>query len=67
MISIGAASDRIPAIPGGIDGPVVGGIAKHGRFEGDLSSTREDADIGDSVNFQNDLFEDVCFANLNFQ
>ena len=29
----------------------------HGRFEGDVSSTRRDIAIGDSVNFQNDLFD----------
>jgi hypothetical protein len=56
-----------------IDGEIAGGIAMHGRFEGestycineswsniapgDVSSTRRDIHIGDSVNFQNDLFD----------
>jgi hypothetical protein len=33
-LSIGGVSDKIPPLPGKIDGPVAGGIAKHGRFEG---------------------------------
>jgi len=57
MISIGHSAKEIPAPPGKIDGPVAGGIAMHGRFEGDVSSTRRDNHIGDSVNFQNDLFD----------
>lgn len=57
MISIGHESPEIPAPPGQLDGPVAGGIAKHGRFEGDVSSTRRDSSIGDNINFQNDLFD----------
>ena len=34
QISIGGASPLVPPLPGMIDGPVTGGIAKHGRFEG---------------------------------
>jgi hypothetical protein len=33
-ISIGGVSPLVPPLPGKIDGPVTGGIAKHGRFEG---------------------------------
>jgi hypothetical protein len=59
MLSIGGmVHDRIPALPGNIDGPLPpGGIAKHGRFEGDLSISREDAAIGDSINFQPGVFD----------
>ncbi|KAF7310009.1 Cloroperoxidase [Mycena indigotica] len=34
-----------------------GGIAKHGRFEGDASITRADALIGDNRNFQDRLYD----------
>ncbi|KAJ7655394.1 Chloroperoxidase [Mycena rosella] len=47
-ISIGGVSPLVPPLPGQIDGPVTGGIAKHGRFEGDASMTRADAFIGDN-------------------
>jgi len=57
MLSIGHNAQDIPPPPGKIDGPVAGGIAMHGRFEGDVSSTRRDIHIGDSVNFQYDLFD----------
>jgi hypothetical protein len=59
MLSIGGAvPDQIPFLPGFIDGPLPpGGIAKHGRFEGDLSISRDDADLGDSVNFQAPIFD----------
>lgn len=33
-LSIGGVSALVPPLPGSIDGPEVGGIAKHGRFEG---------------------------------
>ncbi|KAF7352166.1 Cloroperoxidase [Mycena venus] len=36
---------------------VTGGIAKHGRFEGDVSLTRADAFIGDNRHFQNKLYD----------
>jgi hypothetical protein len=35
-LSIGGESPLVPPFPGGIDGPSVGGIAKHGRFEGKI-------------------------------
>ncbi|KAJ7935207.1 Chloroperoxidase [Mycena leptocephala] len=56
-ISIGGASPLVPPLPGKIDGPVTGGIAKHGRFEGDASMTRADAFIGDNRNFQDILYD----------
>ncbi|KAJ6491761.1 hypothetical protein C8R47DRAFT_1070751 [Mycena vitilis] len=34
-LSIGGVSPLVPSLPGKIDGPVTGGIAKHGRFEGE--------------------------------
>jgi len=37
--------------------PETGGIAKHGRFEGDASMTRADAFIGDNRNFQDILYD----------
>ena len=36
-LSIGGVSPLVPPLPGKIDGPETGGIAKHGRFEGDYS------------------------------
>ena len=35
MLSIGHAAVDIPAAPGQIDGEYAGGIAMHGRFEGE--------------------------------
>jgi len=56
-LSIGHSTPLVPPLPGMIDGPVAGGIAMHGRFEGDVSMTRKDIHIGDSVNFQNSMFD----------
>ncbi|KAJ7583046.1 Chloroperoxidase [Mycena floridula] len=56
-VSIGGVSPLVPPYPGEIDGPETGGIAKHGRFEGDASMTRADAFIGDNRNFQENLFD----------
>ncbi|KAJ7446751.1 hypothetical protein FB451DRAFT_1291392 [Mycena latifolia] len=56
-LSIGGVSPLVPPLPGQIDGPVTGGIAKHGRFEGDASMTRADAFIGDNSNFQDILYD----------
>ncbi|KAJ7363822.1 hypothetical protein DFH08DRAFT_1072732 [Mycena albidolilacea] len=56
-LSIGGVSPLVPPLPGNIDGPVTGGIAKHGRFEGDASLTRADAFIGDNRNFQDILYD----------
>jgi len=56
-LSIGGASPLVPPLPGKIDGPVTGGIAKHGRFEGDASMTRADAFIGDNRDFQDILYD----------
>jgi hypothetical protein len=59
MLSIGFNSTEVPPLPGCIDGTVAGGLAKHGRFEGDVSSTREDAGDGDSVNLSSSLYRDL--------
>ncbi|KAJ7270079.1 Chloroperoxidase [Mycena haematopus] len=59
-LSIGGASSLVPPLPGKIDGPVTGGIAKHGRFEGDASMTRADAFIGDNRDFQDIL---TCYSS----
>ncbi|KAF7362323.1 Cloroperoxidase [Mycena venus] len=56
-VSIGGVSSLVPPLPGEIDGPVTGGIAKHGRFEGDASMTRADAFIGDNRDFQDILYD----------
>jgi len=56
-LSIGGVSSLVPPLPGQIDGPVTGGIAKHGRFEGDASMTRADAFIGDNRDFQDILYD----------
>ncbi|KAJ7169181.1 Chloroperoxidase [Mycena crocata] len=56
-LSIGGVSPLVPPLPGKIDGPVTGGIAKHGRFEGDASMTRADAFIGDNRDFQDILYD----------
>ncbi|KAF8062548.1 hypothetical protein FPV67DRAFT_1673020 [Lyophyllum atratum] len=55
-ISIGLDTPLIPPLPGKIDGPITRGVAAHGRFEGDVSMTRQDASIGDNRNFQADLY-----------
>ncbi|KAJ6533618.1 Chloroperoxidase [Mycena capillaripes] len=56
-VSIGGVSPLVPPLPGKIDGPVTGGIAQHGRFEGDASMTRADAFIGDNRDFQDILYD----------
>jgi len=56
-LSIGGVSPFVPPLPGKIDGPETGGIAKHGRFEGDASMTRADAFIGDNRDFQDILYD----------
>lgn len=59
MLSIGFESDKVPPLPGCIDGTSAGGLAKHGRFEGDVSSSRPDAGVGDSVNFNPAIFDEL--------
>ncbi|KAJ7592141.1 Chloroperoxidase [Mycena floridula] len=57
-VSIGGVSPLVPPYPHEIDGPETGGLAKHGRSEGDASMTRDDAFVGDNRNFQEALFDD---------
>jgi hypothetical protein len=59
MLSIGFPSEKVPPLPGCIDGPVAGGLATHGRFEGDVSNSRTDHFIGDSVNFNISLYDEL--------
>ncbi|KZT41045.1 Cloroperoxidase [Sistotremastrum suecicum HHB10207 ss-3] len=67
LVSIGGTSSLIPVLPGAIDGPnPPGGISKHGRFEGDVSMTRQDAAIGDNVNFQNSLYDELLLYTGRF-
>lgn len=56
MLSIGFNSTDVPPLPKCIDGPVAGGLAMHGRFEGDVSTSRLDAGLGDPVTFDPDMF-----------
>ncbi|KZS95533.1 Cloroperoxidase [Sistotremastrum niveocremeum HHB9708] len=66
-LSIGGETPLVPPLPGQIDGPgSPGGIAKHGRFEGDVSMTREDAALGDSVNFQDALYDELLLYTGKF-
>jgi len=62
LLSIGGPTKFVPPLPGKIDGPVTGGIATHGRFEGDVSMTRQDAVIGDNRNFQVDLYDELLIT-----
>ncbi|KZT33644.1 Cloroperoxidase [Sistotremastrum suecicum HHB10207 ss-3] len=58
LLSIGGVDKRVPSLPAQVDGDCPpGGIAKHGRFEGDVSMTRQDAALGDDRNFQDSLFD----------
>jgi hypothetical protein len=58
-LSIGFPSEEVPPLPGCIDGPEAGGLAKHNRFEGDVSNSRVDHGLGDSVNFNQTSFDAV--------
>ncbi|KAJ7599079.1 Chloroperoxidase [Mycena floridula] len=60
QLSIGLESPLVAHIPFHLDGPGrPGGIAKHGRFEGDGSMTRQDANIGDNKDFQDILYDRI--------
>ena len=58
-LSIGFPSDEVPPLPGCIDGFEAGGLAKHNRFEGDVSNSRINHALGDSVNYNMTSFEAV--------
>ncbi|KZT31907.1 Cloroperoxidase [Sistotremastrum suecicum HHB10207 ss-3] len=67
LVSIGGESPLVPVLPGAIDGPnPPGGISKHGRFEGDVSMTRQDAAIGDNVHFQDSLYDELLLYTGRF-
>jgi hypothetical protein len=59
MLSIGFESSKVPPLPGCIDGTSAGGLAKHGRFEGDVSSSRTDSHVGDHVNFNSTMYNEL--------
>ncbi|KAG6873623.1 hypothetical protein C0995_013554 [Termitomyces sp. Mi166 len=59
QLSIGLDTPLIPPLPGEIDGNLTRGLAAHGRFEGDVSMTRQDWAIGDNINFQPVLFAEL--------
>jgi len=63
-LSIGLADPRVPPLPDCIDGPTAGGLGKHGRFEGDVSNSRNDAGLGDQVNFDLQIFDHVSISNF---
>ncbi|KAJ7595404.1 hypothetical protein C8J56DRAFT_1159892 [Mycena floridula] len=57
-LSMGRESPLVPHIPFHLDGPgLPGGTGKHGRFEGDGSLSREDANLGNNKDFQDILFD----------
>jgi len=64
-LSIGFPSAEVPPLPGCIDGPEAGGLAKHFRFEGDVSNSRIDNALGDSVNYNMTSF-DALLAYIDF-
>ena len=66
-LSIGAADDLVPPLPGCIDGQIAGGLSKPGRIEGDVSLTRQDAGAegGDAARFNSRLYDQVSeFATI---
>lgn len=65
-LSIGLSSPLVPPLPGCLDGPEAGGLGKHGRFEGDVSTSRQDAGLGDQVNFSFKIFEPVSITCTQF-
>jgi len=67
MLSIGHPSIEVPPLPGCIDGPEAGGLAKHGRFEGDVSNSRQDAGLGNQVDFSMEIYDGVSpFSPINY-
>jgi hypothetical protein len=65
QLSIGGPSVDIPPLPGCIDGPVTGGLSTHGRFEGDVSMTRQDAGIGSNTLLNQTSFNRVSSQSKN--
>ncbi|KDQ53209.1 hypothetical protein JAAARDRAFT_438096 [Jaapia argillacea MUCL 33604] len=64
-VSLGLESPLVPPLPGNIDG-TPGGLGKHGRFEGDVSMTRQDFDLGDNVHFQQDMYDNLLTYVSNY-
>lgn len=62
LLSIGHPSADVPPLPGCIDGPEAGGLAKHGRFEGDVSNSRQDAGLGNHVDFSMKIYDGLLEA-----
>jgi len=62
MLSIGHPSVEVPPLPGCIDGSEAGGLAKHGRFEGDVSNSRQDAGLGNQVDFSMEIYDGLLDA-----
>jgi hypothetical protein len=57
LLSIGGESLLVTQSPSYVDGVIPGGIAKHGCFEGGLSTSRNDFHLGNHINFQQNLFD----------
>lgn len=64
MLSIGHPSPDVPPLPNCLDGPEAGGLGKHGRFEGDVSNSREDAGVGNHIDFSLKIFDGVRNSSL---
>ncbi|KAH8792950.1 Chloroperoxidase, partial [Flagelloscypha sp. PMI_526] len=59
QVSIGGPTVQISPLPGNIDGNYTKGLATHGRFEGDVSMTRRDAAVGNNVQLNAELFNQL--------
>jgi hypothetical protein len=64
-LSIGGETKKVPRLPNDLDG-TPGGLAAHGRFEGDVSFSRHDHALGDSRHFQQDLFDQMLATQKKF-
>ncbi|KAH8825940.1 Chloroperoxidase [Flagelloscypha sp. PMI_526] len=59
QLSIGGPTQRIPPLPGNIDGNYTRGLSAHGRFEGDVSMTRRDFGLGGNAALDPELFSQL--------
>ncbi|KDQ53210.1 hypothetical protein JAAARDRAFT_210155 [Jaapia argillacea MUCL 33604] len=65
LVSLGLESPLVPPLPGNLDG-IPGGLGKHGRFEGDVSMTRQDYALGDNIHFQPDMYDNLLTYVANY-
>ncbi|KAH8825938.1 Chloroperoxidase [Flagelloscypha sp. PMI_526] len=59
QLSIGGPTEKVPPLPGNIDGNYTRGLSAHGRFEGDVSMTRRDFGLGDNAALDPGLFNQL--------